>query len=436
MKRKDCFALVLTSLAALTLPFGPAAAQPDAPQTATAELSALEMRSQQIVAVINGNLAPEAVFTDAFLAQVPAAQFEAISQQLTTQFGAALAVESVDPPIGTQAALAIRMERAIARGSIAIDPGSDNRIAGLLLQNFDPVGDSQASIEADLAALPGSVSVWFGPLDGGTPLISIAPDRPMALGSTFKLYVLAALAEEVAAGKRAWSDVAVLDSKSFPSGQMQDWPQGAPVTLHTLASMMISISDNTATDQLMRLLGRDKVLALLRRTGHAAPALNDPFMTTREMFLLKGGDPARLEAYRSGDAAKRRALLAGVEQNPASLDQIQRVFLGGPTAIDVEWLASAEDLVKLLASLRKTGSTQALGIMAINPSASPAIREKWAYVGYKGGSEPGVLNFTWLLTDKAGRDHALVLSWNNAEAALDQSAFELLGQRILALPRD
>lgn len=435
MKGKAIYALGLAALTTLSLPFAPAAAQSQAPQAATAEPSALETRSAQIVAVINGELAPEAVFTDAFLAQVPAAQFKAISQQLTSQFGAALAVESVDPPTGTQAALAIRLERAIARGSIAIDPGSDNRIAGLLFQSFDPVGDSQAKIEADLAALPGSISVWFGPLDGGTPVISIAPDTPMALGSTFKLYVLAALAEEVAAGKRAWSDVVTLDARSFPSGQMQDWPQGAPVTLHTLASMMISISDNTATDQLIKVLGRDAVLALLRRTGHTAPALNDPFMTTREMFLLKGGDPARLEAYRSGDAATRKVILAGLEQELVSLDQIQRVFLGGPTAIDVEWLASAKDLVKLLATLRRTGSAEAFGIMAINPSASPAIREKWAYVGYKGGSEPGVLNFTWLLTDKAGRDHALVLSWNNAEAALDQSALELIGQRILALPR-
>jgi len=425
----------LAALAALSISVAPAAAQSQAPQPATAEPSALEMRSQQVVAVINGDLAPEAVFTDAFLAEVPAAQFKAISQQFISQFGAALAVESVDPPTGTQAALAIRMERAIARGSIAIDPGSDNRIAGLLFQSFDPVGDSKAKIEADLAALPGSVSAWFGPLDGGASVISIAPDKPMALGSTFKLYVLAAIAEEVAAGKRAWSDVVTLDAKSFPSGQMQDWPQGAPVTLHTLASMMISISDNTATDQLIKVLGRDTVLALLRRTGHASPGLNDPFMTTREMFLLKGGDPARLEAYRSGDAKTRKGFLAGLEQDPASLDQVQRVFLGGPTAIDVEWLASAEDLVKLLTTLRRTGSAEAFEIMAINPSASPAIREKWAYVGYKGGSEPGVLNFTWLLTDKAGRDHALVLSWNNADAALDQSALELIGQRILALPR-
>ena len=84
--------------------------------------------------------------------------------------------------------------------------------------------------------------------------------------------------------------------------------------------------------------------------------------------------------------------------------------------------------------MRKTSDPEAFEIMAINESLSPSARENWSYVGYKGGSEPGVLNLTWLLTDKAGRDHALVLSWNNPDATLDQTALELIAQRIFSLP--
>mgnify|MGYP006189150397 CR=1 FL=1 len=49
-----------------------------------------------------------------------------------------------------------------------------------------------------------------------------------------------------------------------------------------------------------------------------------------------------------------------------------------------------------------------------------AVRDAWGYVGFKGGSEPGVLNYTWLLTDKQGRDWVLTLGWNNPAAVIDR----------------
>lgn len=414
----------------------PAAAQDSEPMTTqSGEQTALEARAEQVVAVMNGDLAPEEVFTDGFLAAVPPAQLAEISRQLTGQFGAALAVENLDPAAGTRAALAIRMERAVARGGIAIDPADDNRISELLLQTFEPIDDTPAKIEADLAALPGDVSYFFGPLGGSDPVLTRAADAQMALGSTFKLYVLAALASEIADGKRSWDDVVTLNTRSFPSGMMQDWPDNAPVTLHTLASLMISISDNTATDQLIRLLGRDTVLQVMIDSGHSQPAFNNPFLTTRELFLLKGGDAGLAPAYSAGDAETRLTILAGLESNPASLEQINAVFAGGPVNIDVEWFASAADLMGLFAFMRENADARAFEIMAINPSMAGNARENWPYAGYKGGSEPGVLNLTWLLTDQEGRDHLLVLSWNNSQANLDQTALELIAQRILLLPR-
>ena len=82
-----------------------------------------------------------------------------------------------------------------------------------------------------------------------------------AVGSAFKLAVLAALKDQVAAGALAWDDVATLEAGhiSLPSGILQAWPVGSPLTIHTLASLMISVSDNTATDALIALLGRDLI---------------------------------------------------------------------------------------------------------------------------------------------------------------------------------
>ena len=57
------------------------------------------------------------------------------------------------------------------------------------------------------------------------------------------------------------------DRASLPSGITQSWPAGSPVTLQTLATLMISISDNTATDTLVTLERRklDAFVATRRR---------------------------------------------------------------------------------------------------------------------------------------------------------------------------
>jgi hypothetical protein len=336
-----------------------------------------------------------------------------------------------------QAALEIRFERGIAKGAIAIDESEDLRISELLFTSVDSLtvaGDTPEQIAADLAALPGHVNAWFGPL-GGDPVITRNAGQPLALGSAFKLYVLAALAEDVKAGRRTWSDVVALTEKSYPSGQMQDWPQGAPVTLHTLASLMISISDNTATDALILELGRKRILGLMRDSGHASPAANSPLLTTRELFMLKA-DPALATQWRSGGKDGREAAigtLAGRTDPP--LEEITAAFGNGPKAIDIEWFASPADLAKLFAHMRRTADPKVFEIMAINPSATPAIKAQWDYIGYKGGSEPGVLNYTWLLQDETGRDHILTLGWNNPAAVLDEGKLFAIAQRILLLPR-
>lgn len=430
--RGTIFALMLS---ALVIPSVPALAQ-DPPAIASTQ-SAIAARADQVVALLNGKAAPEDVFSNGFQAAIPAAQIKALSTNLTAQFGAAVEVVLLEPRDGTRAALEIRFERGLAKGGIAIDPAEDNRVSELVFTSVDVLaiaGDTPEKIAADLAALPGSVNAWFGPLEGGTPVINIGANTPLALGSTFKLYVLAALAEDVKAGHRQWSDVVALTAKSYPSGQLQDWPQGAPVTLHTLASLMISISDNTATDQLIAVLGRNRILKLMRDSGHADPARNDPFLSTRELFILKTMDPMFLDQWRtrSPDAMVAAEVLMTVA-NP-SLDEVNAAFANGPKAIDIEWFASPADLAKLFAHMRRNADPKVFDIMAINPSATPLIKANWDYIGYKGGSEPGVMNLTWLLRDTAGRDHVLTLGWNNPAAALDEGKLSAIAQRILLLP--
>lgn len=436
---RHCWAALALALAAV-LPAAPIAAQAPAGEVTASEQAPtpLEARSLQVVELLNGEVQPEEIFTAGFRAAIADAQIKALSASLTAQFGRALEVSVLLPREGTRAAIEIRLERGVAKGGLAIDPGEDNRISELRFTSIDAAavaGDTKEAITAELAALPGSVNAWFGPLDAGTPLISRNAETPLALGSAFKLYVLAALAEDVKAGRRKWSDVVPLSAKSYPSGQLQTWPAGAPVTLHTLASLMISISDNTATDQLIAVLGKKRILKLMADSGHANPARNDPFLTTRELFVLKASERERIAGWRKSDAANRAAILAALAAETPSLDAVNAAFANGPKALDIEWFASPADIAKLFAHMRRTADAKAFEILAINPAASDAIKAGWRYVGFKGGSEPGVINLTWLLTDKAGRDWLLTLGWNNEAAVVDEGKFEGLAQRILLLPR-
>ncbi len=128
------------------------------------------------------------------------------------------------------------------------------------------------------------------------PVDAIGATTPAPLGSAFKLYVLDALARAVAAGKVSWDQPLTVTSqvKSLPSGVLQDDPDGTRVSVRQVAAGMISISDNTAANMLIALLGRHAVEAATRASGMADPALDVPFLTTRELFVLKLHDWPKL----------------------------------------------------------------------------------------------------------------------------------------------
>jgi beta-lactamase class A len=397
--------------------------------------SILEQRAAGIVSVLRGETEAQEVFAPSFLAAVPAEQLKELLAQLETQFGPLLGVDGVTEQGQNSGIISLRFERTIARGPINLGAGPEHLVVGLLLNDFQPVNDSVAAIQADIAALAGSASVYFAPLDSTQDAaLAVNADQQFAIGSTFKLYILSALARSIENGERSWSDVVTLDRKSLLSGQMQNWPDGAPVTLHTLATLMISISDNTATDMLLHEFGLEAVEAELIASGHSDPDRTLPFLSTLQMFGLKGSD-GNLSKYVAADETGQRRILEDFEDDVrGNPNVITPPRFAQPTAIDtVEWFASGEDLRKLMRSLVAFEDPIARQIMAVNPALPKARREEWAYVGYKGGSEPGVLNLTWLLQDEADRWHVLVLSWNNPDAPVTSAELELLAQRILPL---
>jgi beta-lactamase class A len=408
-----------------------------APAHAQRASPALRGRVGQVVALLRGQGDPAALFTPAFLAQVPAAQVRAVARQLTAQYGAVRGLERLDALSPQAGVMHVAFARAIVHIQIAIDPRPPGRIGGLLVTGADMRGDSLSAIIAEIDALPGQTAMSVTRLGDGPPVVSASldPDRPLAIGSAFKLFILAELSRQVQAGERRWSDVVALDRRSIPSGTLQAWPPGAPVTLHTLAALMISVSDNSAADMLLHILGREHVERMMATIGVEAAARNRPLLSTLEMAAIKTAPAPALNAWLQADEAGRRRMLASdyATADPARIDVAR--FTGNPLHIDsIEWFASAADMVRVMDWLRREGDEAARAILAINPGVAQ-LRNDLAYVGFKGGSEPGVLNLTWLVRSRAGAWHAVAGTWNNPAAPLDEPRFIGLMTRAVRLVR-
>ena len=423
---------IFVALAATALVAPPVVAQEPGSE-AVAEQSRFDARAADVAELIGGGGDASEVFAESFLAQVPVEQFAAISQQLTGQFGAIVGVDTVNQTGPNAANITLRFEKALASGPMTLEAAAPYKVDGILLNDIKPINDGVDSITADIAALSGSKAAWFGPLDGDPIFTYGDAAQPFALGSTFKLYVLAALSRAVTEGRLSWDQVVPLDAKSYPSGIMQNWPDGAPVTLHTAATLMISISDNTATDLVMRAVGRDAIEAEMRASGHSDPAASFPFLSTREMFVLKSGEQGA--AYAAADEAERRAMLVALDLNGVPDEKVMATFSGGAPVLveDIEWYASMADQRALMRVLAALPDATAREIMAVSTALGEDEEAAWDYVGYKGGSEPGVLNLSWLLRDKAGRWHMLAISQLDPASEVDTSTLLMLAKRVLAL---
>jgi hypothetical protein len=399
---------------------------------------ALRGGAERVLAWLKGEAAPADIFTAEFLANVPEAQVRAVPPQFVGQYGALRGLARIDPSSAQSGAIHFDYERATVHMDLVVDAQPPYRVRGLQLTGADMRGDTMDAVLAEIRALPGEAGFAVARLGGPAPVVTagVAADRALAIGSAFKLWILAELSRQIRAGERRWSDVVPIDRRSFAGGTLHAWPQGAPVTLHTLASLMISISDNSATDVLLHVLGREGVERMMARIGVEAAARNRPLLSTLELAAIKTGPAAALNLWLQADEAGRRNILARdyAGFDPARVD-VSR-FTGGPLHIEsVEWFASAADLARTMDWLRVNGDETAHAILAINSGLAPRMRGDFAYLGYKGGSEPGVINLTWLVRNRAGDWFVVAGSWNNQAAPVDEGRFAGLMARAVQLLR-
>lgn len=233
---------------------------------------------------------------------------------------------------------------------------------------------------------------------------SVNAAEPAPLGSVAKLYVLVAIGEAIRSGDLSWDDEVVIrdELKSLPTGILQDGDSGDTVSVLEAAELMISISDNTATDHLINLVGRETVESVMADFGHSRPELNTPFLDTRELFALKIGPASGLSVqWLDGDEQSRRAILDQIADiTPADLPVLEWTEPIEPDTI--EWFASPDDLCTLAGLITAlSDSVPEIGeILSINPGVPDS--GAWNRIWFKGGSEPG-LAAMWWVTETDGR---------------------------------
>ena len=441
--------MVRHALIALMLAAVPAGAAARPAQAATppavAAIPALGQRAAELVPLLNGAGDSATLFAPAFLAQVPDAKVRAIAGQLRDGLGKAVSVAAIEAVQPNAARIRITYERGVVSMNLAVEAEAPNRIIGLLITGTTTTEASLDAVVAALKAEPGLTGFTLARLGDAAPVatLSLDADRPAAIGSAFKLAILAELIRATNSGERHWDDMVTLDGAPLPGGFYTQKPAGTTVTLRELTEKMISVSDNSATDILLALVGRARVEAMLPVIGWHDAARNRPMLSTLDMFKLKGVQGGALgRRWQTLDEAGKRALLAR-DIAPAPLSAIDPALFrdGKPVMLGVEWFASPADLVRTMDWIRRNtergAGAEARRILAINSGVGPAAAAKWGYVGFKGGSEPGVISMTFLLRAKDGGWFALSASWNNPATAVDDGRFVALMTRAveLAVPR-
>ncbi len=287
-------------------------------------------------------------------------------------------------------------------------------------------GDVTEVIQQELAKLPGHTGMVFTELTPKGPqvLFGVRQDERFAVGSSFKLFILGTLIDEVNNDRRSRDDIMRLraDLKGPPHSEMAEWPVGSPVTLSTLSLKMISISDNTATDHLLYLLGRERIEEQMTRMGDRNADWNRPLLSTREMTMLRDKKTGMLgNQYRKLDDAARRKFLADHFQGELDYDAVD--FDTG--AYDVaEWYATPLDMSYALDWIRNhtqdgMPASQLRQVLTLDKKLQ-YDQDTWPFVGFKGGSEDQLLAGNWLLKNKNGKWYTFDLFYNDPDGKADQ----------------
>jgi beta-lactamase class A len=365
-------------------------------------------------------------FDAAFLGQVSPA---AVNQMLE----ATISLDLLSVRVSEPSTLVASVSTGGGRAEIWLTVDSRGLISWLRIGPAvtGPTPATWAGVDDVLRSVAPQVHLLVARLSNGScqPVHSIAPATAAPLGSAFKLYVLDALGNAVASGKVRWNQQLAVTSqvKGLPPGELQIEPDGTQVSVQDTAAKMISLSDNTAADMLINLVGRSAVEDALTATGMASPAMNRPFLTTREIFVLKLDQwPALAKRYLAADEPGRRALLASVvDRAPLPTAAAVGAWTTPRDINSLEYFASASDICRAYAALaalaRQPGLSPVGQVLSVNDDGLQLDPARWKTAWFKGGSEPGVLALTYLATTRTGQSYVVSVLADNPSQPIDET---------------
>jgi beta-lactamase class A len=255
--------------------------------------------------------------------------------------------------------------------------------------------DLQTTVERVASALRGRLGCVI--CDGaGERWAAWNAGHPFATASVIKVAVLLALAADVDSGRYRWDQAMpiALENTAGGSGVIQHLTP-LPYTLRDLATLMIIVSDNRATNTIIDLVGMDRINAYLSRAGWQDTVL------ARRMMDLEARARGRDNFSTPHDTADQfRRLLAGELAAPAT------------TSLLLDMLRAQTERDRLPASL------------------APDVA-----VAHKTGTLPGVLNDAGILFLPPGPVIAVVFTNDLAINAEGRVAIQEIGRAIVEASR-
>jgi len=162
-----------------------------------------------------------------------------------------------------------------------------------------PLQRLQSSVETITRSVNATWGIYAKSIETGEE-IAINADRPMETMSTIKIPLMVEVLEQAKAGKFALTDkYTFVQADSQPgTGTIQRLEPGAVMTVQDLITMMIIVSDNTATEVLYRMVGG--IVPVNARMTSLGLAQTRAMSIPSEWFRQLRAAPSTEQFYRDG----------------------------------------------------------------------------------------------------------------------------------------
>ncbi|MDF2473894.1 MAG: beta-lactamase [Anaerocolumna sp.] len=131
-------------------------------------------------------------------------------------------------------------------------------------------------IEAELKSYDGCMGIYIN--DGKGTIIARNENEEFETASTIKMFILTSLFDEVEKGNKSLNDMLVFNKshRIDGSGILKSMEEGTQLSVKNIATLMIIISDNIATNMLIEYLGLNTINDCIQKLGCTHTKLHNP----------------------------------------------------------------------------------------------------------------------------------------------------------------